>query len=725
MTLLQHRDRQWDYPELRRGLPSVPAPSGLWPYQRDAVKWLFREMPPQSSWAQKDPVVLLPEGNGGKPGRLGKLDERLNGDRWRVRLDDAGVQDAPASALWSPRSDHAKAVLALCLAPGMGKTVVVAGYLAHLPAGTRAAVLTATGLVDQTAKDLNKWLMALGSNSEVRVAKTKREWQEMQLAPRFVITSHTVALHGQRVASSTARGNFDNFDTIVIDEAQKVWQAVRRLVPANQGATWLRPYPRVVLCTGDPLTARLADIVDDIFYLTKSANTAAALGMPRVDFKLALREPPEQFVLADYMRTAMDSMHHRGRGLGMATLWWAYHIHGYQWEPSDNQTWYTRLLTEIHARLEMTRHAGENRLDVERWREVALDVQRSGLAWILGELYVQGHGPMAWCWRRDIYEAAGYGELSRNLPAPQSPGDSIATSQLLRQGPRGREWQDCHAHASRRQVGDSTWEGTLNVLRASLSRRAGEPPPQILCCLPHVHTKRGREKFLEEMCNFPQRNQLCSKENCTAPGCRKCHDRSRFSKDGTRLLRGKERYCLQYPGQNTRPGLIQESPGLEATRIYLVTAEQKSDDRSRSVGAFSRDCWGGICALGPLLAQMAQRPCGNSFLKVLRVADVAAQLEGLLVSPGLLLAVGDCMNVGWNLQQRATGLALTACEYDYDTLMQQCGRIQRIPRALAPQEATPLTVSMPATHHTIEQVILAPILVSAARARSGQGPAEE
>ena len=133
MTLLQHRDRQWDYPELRRGLPSVPAPSGLWPYQRDAVKWLFREMPPQSSWAQKDPVVLLPEGSGGKPGRLGTLVERLNGDRWRVRLDDAGVQDAPASALWSPRSDHAKAVLALCLAPGMGKTVVVAGYSGTSP----------------------------------------------------------------------------------------------------------------------------------------------------------------------------------------------------------------------------------------------------------------------------------------------------------------------------------------------------------------------------------------------------------------------------------------------------------------------------------------------------------------------------------------------------------------------------------------------------------------
>jgi hypothetical protein len=589
--------------------------------------------------------------------------------------------------------------------------------LTHLPAGTRAAILTATGLVDQTAKDLNKWLLALGSNSEVSVAKTKKEWQRAQRAPRFVIASYSVAR--QEGGMVTARGNFD---TLILDEAHTVWPAVRRLMPANQGATWLRPYPRLVLCTGNPVptTAHVAHIVDEVFFMTKAANTATALGMPRVDFKMAQREPPEQFVLANYMRTAMNHMHRRSRGLGMATLWWAYHINGYQWEQSDNQTWYTRLLTEIHSRLYMALHAGEGGQDTTRWRQAALEVHRSGLAWCLGELYVQGHGPIDWCWRRAIYEAAGYGELSRDLPEPQSPGGSIASSQLLRHGPRAREWQDCHAASTVRQVGVSAWASALNVLRTSLSTRAGEHPPQILCCLPHVNTKRGREQLLEELCNFPQRNQLCIfKENCTAPGCRKCHDRTRFSKDGARLLRAHERYCLHYAGQNTRPGLIQVSPGLGATRIYLVTAEQKSADRSASVAAFSRDCWAGIRALGPLLKQMRGRPGGNSFLKVLGVADVAVQLEALLVSPGLLLAVGDCGNLGWNLQQRATGLCLTACEYDYDVLMQQCGRIQRIPRALAPQKAATLTVSMPATLHTIEHVILAPILVAVVRARSG------
>jgi hypothetical protein len=709
---LQHRDRQWDYHDLRRGLPSAPGPSGLLAYQRDAIEWLFREMPPRSSWAPDDPIVLLPGGSGGQPGRLGTLVERLNGDNWRIRLDavGAGVKDVPASALWSPRSDHAKAVLALCLAPGLGKTVVVAGYLAHLPAGTRAAILTATGLVEQTATDLNKWLLALGSNSEVSVVNTRKKWQQSQLAPRFVIASYAVAR--QKDGLFMARRNFD---TVVFDEAHKVWKAIRRLLPANQGATWLRPYPRAVLCTGTPLPT--THIIDEVFYLTKSANTAAALGMPQVDLKLAQHEPAEPFFLADYMRAAMNYMHRRARGQGMATLWWAYHIQGYRWEPICNQTWYIRLLAEIHSRLEMALHAGPRHL---AWWQAALEVQRSGLAWCLQELHKQGYGPQHWCWRRAIYEAKGYGDLSWNLPTPLSPGDSIATSQLLRKGPHAREWQDCHAVSSDGQVGGSAWASALNVLRTSLSTRAGEHPPQILCCLPHVNTKRGREKLLEELCNFPHRNKLCvNKENCSAPECRKCHDRSRFSQDGARLHRGYERYCFHYPGQNTRQGLIQDSPGLGATRIYLVTAEQKSDERSRSVAAFSRDCWAGICALSPLLAQMTQRPRANSFLQVLGIADVSVQLEALLVSPGLLLAVGDCLDVGFNLQQRATGLALTACEYDYDKLMQQCGRIQRIPRALAPQEAATLTVSMPATLHTIEHVILAPILVASAKALSG------
>ena len=713
---LQHRDRQWDYHDLRRGLPSIPAPSGLLAYQRDAIEWLFRKMPPRSSWAPDDPIVLLPEASGDQPGRLGTLVERLNGDNWRIRLAAVGarMKEAPASALWSPRSDHAKAILALCLAPGLGKTVVVAGFLAHLPAGTRAAILTSTGLVEQTATDLNKWLLALGSNSEVTVAKNKKQWQQAQLAPRFVITSYAVA----RQEDGLLRAMCD-FDTLVLDEAHKVWPAIRRLLPANQGATWLRPYPRAVLCTGTPLptTAHVAHIIDEVFYLTKSANTAAALGMPQVDLKLAQREPAEPFSLAAYMRAAMNYMHHRGRGLGMATLWWAYHIQGYRWEPICNQTWYTRLLAEIHARLDIWKCCGRG--EFQLWH-AALEVQQSGLAWCLQELHKQGYGPQQWCWRRAIYEAKNYGRLIHDLPTPLSPGDSIATSQLLRKGPHAREWQDCHAASSDLQVGGSAWASALNVLRTSLSTHASKGLPQILCCLPHVITKRGREELLEELCNFPHRNKLCvNKENCSAPECRKCHDRSRFSQDGARLRRGHERYCFHYPGQNTRQGLIQESPGLGATRIYLVTAEQKSDERSRSVAAFSRDCWAGIRALSPLLAQMMQRPSANSFLQVLGIVDVSVQLEALLVSPGLLLAVGDCLNVGFNLQQRATGLALTACEYDYDKLMQQCGRIQRIPRALAPQEAATLTVSMPATLHTIEHVILAPILVAAARARSG------
>ena len=106
---------------------------------------------------------------------------------------------------------------------------------------------------------------------------------------------------------------------------------------------------------------------------------------------------------------------------------------------------------------------------------------------------------------------------------------------------------------------------------------------------------------------------------------------------------------------------------------------------------------------------------------MLGVADVALQLERLLVSPALLLGLGDSMNVGFNLQQRATGVCLTACEYDYQRLLQQCGRVQRIPRALTANDAGALAVNMPVASHTIEQMILAPMLQRGAKEHSGHG----
>ena len=166
MSHLYHRDRQWDYEEFRRGVRFTAQADGLWPYQRDAVDWLFRTTPAPSTWAPGDPIIRLPDDNGGAPGRLGRLVEQLSDDRWRIRVDDSdAAEDAPTSALWSPRSDYAKTNLHLCLAPGIGKTICVAEYLAQLPRGIRAAVITASGLDSQMEKELNKWLARLGGGT--------------------------------------------------------------------------------------------------------------------------------------------------------------------------------------------------------------------------------------------------------------------------------------------------------------------------------------------------------------------------------------------------------------------------------------------------------------------------------------------------------------------------------------------------------------------------------
>ena len=717
---LQQRDRKWDYPELRRGVRCTPQADGLMAYQRDCVEWLFREQPEEASWEAGDPVILVPTG-GGRSGRLGELVQRLDGgERWRVRFEPGGGEveaDALASTLWCPRSDFAKAVLSVCLDPGMGKTAVMATYLARLPAGTRACVLTATGLVEPTCKELTRWLRASGDET-ITAAATRKSWQQAMgpEGPRFVLSSYSIVRQGQGFEAAK-----DCFDTLLFDEAQTVWKMIGRLWPENTSKVWLRPYPQAVLSSGTPLSGstRLTDVVDEVFRVSKSGHAASsALGMPKLTFRLAKREPPAPFVRLEYLRDAMERVAGHGKaGVGMAILWWAFHVGGSRWGQADNQAFYDQILGDTQARLRMALASDGGQL--KAWRKAALDVQRGGLAFVLQQMYECGHARRPWNWREEIYSHP-LDVLALDLPAPVplDPDCSIADSPLLRHGPSAKEWKETHACIYWRERSGAWASSVLNVIQEGLRMRAGEHPPQILLSLPHASSMRRREALLEDLCNYPHRNRLCSaKEFCTSHGCRSSHDKCRFSRDGARLLQGRDRFCL-LPTPNTRAGQIQELPGLGATRIYLVSPDQKAGDRSRSVESFSRDCWSGVRELRPLITQMGLHGRANRFLHVLGVADVARQLEALLVSPGLLLGLGDALDLGFNLQQRATGIALTACEYSYDKVLQLCGRIQRIPRALAPQEAGTLTVVMPCLTGTIEELILAPMLAAAAKRHS-------
>ena len=715
---LQQRDRKWGYPDLRRGLRCTPQADGLMAYQRDCVEWLFREQPEQATWEVGDPVILVPTG-GGRSGRLGVLVQCLDGgERWRVRFERGNEADALASALWCPRSDFEKAVLSVSLDPGMGKTAIMATYLARLPAGTRACVLTAAGLVGPTHKELTRWLPG---GETITVAATRKSWQQAMGpgGPRFVLSSYAIVRQRQGL-----KGAKDSFDTLLFDEAQTVWKTIRRLWPENISDVWLRPYPRAVLSSGTPLSgsARLTDVVDEVFRVSKSGHAASsALGMPNLTFRLAKREPPEPFVRLEYFREAMERVAVHGKaGVGVAILWWAYYASGNRWGRVDNKAWYERILGATHMRLQVAiaTEGGQQKA----WRKEALDVQRSGLAYVLQQLYDEcGHARRHWNWREEIYSHPFGVLLAADLPAPVplDPEGSIADCPLLRHGPSPKDWKETHSYIYWREHRGAWASSVLNVIQESLRTRAGEHPPQILLSLKHASSKRRREALLEDLCNYPLWNRLCSaKELCTTHGCRSSHEKSRFSRDGARLMRGREQFCLHPAAPNTRAGQIQELPGLGATRIYLVSPEQKAGDRSRSVESFSRDCWSGVRELRPLITQMGLHGCTNRFLHVLGVADVARQLEVLLVSPGLLLGLGDALDLGFNLQQRATGICLTACEYSYDKVLQLCGRIQRIPRALAPQEAGTLTVVMPCLTGTIEELILAPMLAAAAKGRS-------
>ena len=88
-----------------------------------------------------------------------------------------------------------------------------------------------------------------------------------------------------------------------------------------------------------------------------------------------------------------------------------------------------------------------------------------------------------------------------------------------------------------------------------------------------------------------------------------------------------------------------------------------------------------------------------------KLDTVARLLEDFLLTPALLIAIGKTLNVGFNLQQRATGICLPEFECDFTGLMQRCGRLQRIPRPLSPLATSKITVTMPFIRGTVEEMI--------------------
>jgi len=108
-----------------------------------------------------------------------------------------------------------------------------------------------------------------------------------------------------------------------------------------------------------------------------------------------------------------------------------------------------------------------------------------------------------------------------------------------------------------------------------------------------------------------------------------------------------------------------------------------------------------------VIAQSRVRPSSKGFLRVVRIGaeTVAQRLEAFLLTPALLIAIGKTLNVGFNLEQRATGICLTEFECDFNGLMQRCGRLQRIPRPMSPLATSKIIVTMPFIRGTVEEMI--------------------
>ena len=270
-----------------------------------------------------------------------------------------------------------------------------------------------------------------------------------------------------------------------------------------------------------------------------------------------------------------------------------------------------------------------------------------------------------------------------------------------------------------RFLGGNT-ERLLPSVRESLRWREGEQAPQVLLTLPSA-PYRERNEMLRRLLNYPCRTRLCPymvdpelNDPCDPETCPYSHQDWMFDKKGRRLpaqtiqkLDGtydRHKFVWEHGACN---GEILETPGLESARIYLVAPEMPDAERSRVVSLFCHDCWASVNGMRVVVAQSRSRPSTKGFLRVVRIgADTVAQrLEDFLLTPALLIAIGKTLNVGFNLQQRATGICLTEFECDFDGLMQRCGRLQRIPRPLSPLATSKITVTMPCIRGTVEEMI--------------------
>jgi len=663
------RDRQTDYLEFRLGTPFARDESGLWPFQADCVQWLQRRQRPVSAWATDTPVALLPR-RGSSHVRLGVLAaDAPVGGAWPVMMEDSMEEEYHGeSTLWAPLSDTPKEAVAVLLPPGFGKTAVATAFVGQLPLGTRALLVTKTGLLQQTEGEAARVGAATGTPPP-RLARTRADF-EAQLGEEgtddFVITSYAVATGDGLLRSRAA------FGVIIFDEAHAEASTFVRSDGRHEGGTsglpprgeWLRPYPHSVLLSGSAETlverSFFFKSIDDSFYLTKGLHAPAALRMPCVEFRLKMAHPGAGFDLPRYILAVARHFSGEGRGcFAIALLWWAYERRTKVWyagsdaspSPSELADGVLRCLTHsMRMRLRDVAVSAEKKKDFASLRGALLEMQSLGVvtAWLrLSE--AAGPGP-----RRLTQEApwpAGFAEdtwpawVTAELPTCRDPERSapLSTSRLLRLSPSLTEWRNVHAAALGRTTRVDPLENLARTAAESLRARSDGSRPKVLMVVPETPS---REEVLRRLCNLPDRNRLCphmtqvgadfilprgvSREHwlvwearaaCTArrqmarevrevrdeclPVCRMSHNRERFTTDGKRLRDPCERWCLHHEGGEENGELL-SLPGLQGALVYVLTPNISERHRAAAVGHFNRNCHAAFRALRPLLEQ-AQR----------------------------------------------------------------------------------------------------------------------
>ena len=757
-------DRSWDYFEFSTGEKFRKDAEGLFPYQRDCVDFLFRNKRVPTEWRPEHFCVVQPPLGSDLPGRVGKLvanvplpgrvGKHVASDYWEVTTQDSpDTEFHPATELWCPLSGRPTGAAAVYLPPGYGKTAIATKFICSLPPKARVLYLTKAGLLRQTEAAILSW-GTRPPNLVEKIADFHALVNGDQLADNvrarergFILATYTVC------RGAALRDGIALFDVIVFDEAHTELNTIVNMFPRRDNE-WQRPYPRIVLLSGSPETmcARpwCKEVISDTFYMARSEHAAMALGMQGLLFRIEYIPPPRDFDVNGYILRFCDwGALGRNHCFAIALLLWAYFKKGIVFSPSQSKAIRDKLLHAMLARFTLQDERASLKRRREYQRRTMSNFLISGAVFIVNCLSNFSHDSVncvEWIQREAGDLATDLGPLPPSKRIDCSREVPLWETRLFRLCPKMAEWKKAHEYAV---YGPGFSHGHTEELRRvairSLRSHRGEAVPKILLCNP-LHDRARRMHVLDRLLNVPRRTQLCPviahpehvgcgclrEVRCLAqisaipPSmnfflpcggmvsredmlCGKSHEKTRFRKDGK--LRNGARWLLSRKEQRAIHG-IQDEPGLEASLVYIISPDMSDKERADAIGHFNKNCNSLRLSLWPLLRQAEKKKGSASpFLRIILTADVYETLVSFLDVPQLCIAFGETMTLGFNGQERFNGLVIPNCEFDYETVMQKVGRLQRPCRDDA-HAGELISVVMPATKSTVEELILVPAFQS-------------